>query len=213
MNLEEEPNSGRKSYGLIMCARSKRALKILAYIMAIIGFILIAGHGVHFDTGHVDCIKCFATKSWTRLDFFGIQIYDGKKNVHRGTPELRAVQRTCSHWGDVFYQNGSLFGWIGLSGDLQIGCSPGSMTFGNTVASISERAGGMEFVVELAHDLAPEQMDEWTWFMQQASGHDFGAYLKDNDGLPTLVVPDDTMDRVLDWWKNEGREKYAVHKN
>lgn len=179
-----------------MTTRRKRLLILAAAI--VVGAAIVVPN-IYCRNSAGWCLKCAIRYRDSSVSVFDITIWSTEHTgPPAGTPTLRATQQTCRHRFCSSGSGGYLFG------GKERWCSLGP--YGPMWARQCERPGGLAEVVRSLEYYGEDRRAKCAWFMQQATGRDFGIVFNEKKGEP--VVPPDAVARILAWWEAEGKALY-----
>jgi hypothetical protein len=181
---------------------------LLALILVLI--VVIFPDVYYYHVGSGDCRVCFLRTNYRVLKLCGITVRDRTRPHYSTLPELQALQKSCTHPDTV---------GRGRSGNLfvtEIGCGPSPSA--QSLVRIAELPKGMGAAISLVvwsnehalrepNEYTQRDADEALWFVQQATGRAFGITYDIANSRP--IVPEDTFQRILDWWEDEGHRKHG----
>jgi hypothetical protein len=197
---------------------SSKTAKWFGIWVSSVCLVLFCLGNLRFSSGSRSCEKCFLSGSYFKISFMTIPLWNSENASYRGTDHLKAMQQHCKH---RYRSYGSSRSGT-LLGRTRIGDGVGSGN--NQRAWFVEQPGGWDrifFELEairenLPHDLRfdssyklshQKQEDDWAWFIQQATGKDFSITFDEENVCP--IVPKGTADKILTWWKKEGKIQFV----
>ena len=179
--------------------KRKRLVVTLSVIVSLVVLVAWVLPNIRYTVAGRGCPKCYLRGSYKNVSVFGYSIYRKENYPYKGTPQLKAKQRSCQH----------LWSASGQSRYLLFRAEEffsGHRCSGYGWARWAE--GGLINIVVAELEELPEAMNraEWAWFMQQATGQDFGVRF-DDDAWEPIIEPD-SIERVLTWWEAEGKANF-----
>ena len=143
-----------------------------------------------------ECIKCGLGRRSQYTRILGLRVRHSSTLQYCGTPELQAKQHTCSH---RFYGRGNSGGTLRPRVEAH---SPIAWMHGMALESERHRYAIFRDAV-LSLEQSPHA-NNYAWFIQEATAKDFGVTWDDSRDEP--MASTESVAKILDWWKTQGRE-------
>jgi hypothetical protein len=169
----------------------KRKFIIAVCVLVVLVIVLC---GTSYTKSGRYCHKCFADESSWRVAFLGLNLWNKSEVSFVGPLVLKEKQKICNHrWHTAWSkEEGVVFTSNGGHGHVQEGVD---------FAKICVKDAGMAFLIEemLPKATGPQQR-ELGWFIQQASGQEFGITCDDSGREVTM--PPDAVAKIQKWWES-----------
>ncbi len=138
------------------------------------------------------CSKCYLHHDYAYHEILGVKFDSHDDDQYSDLPILRARQTGCHH---VWFGSESRT----TSSRCSIACRPGARP------DELFKGGGWSIIVAHVVDKL-EYWEDDAWFIQQATGEDFGITY--NEANRTPLIPAGAREKVLEWWR-KNRERLA----